>query len=56
LETINVPVPFLPSPVRSAAGKTMVVASSHGKKETEVQFQGQSVLVGVNAYIYPGQA
>jgi hypothetical protein len=48
-------VPLNPSPVRSATGKTMVVASSHGNKETEVQVQGQSVFVGVNAYIYPGR-
>jgi len=43
-----------PTPVRSATGKTLVVASSHGNKETEVLVQGQSVFVGVNAYIYPG--
>ena len=48
-------VPMNPTPVRSATGKTLVVASSHGNKETEVQVQGQSVFVGVNAYIYPGQ-
>jgi len=47
-------VPLNPTPVRSATGKTLVVASSHGNKETEVQVQGQSVFVGVNAYIYPG--
>jgi hypothetical protein len=41
--------------VRSATGKTMVVASSHGNKETEVQVQGQPVFVGVNAYLYPGR-
>ena len=48
-------VPLNPTPVRSATGKTMVVASSHGNKETEVQVQGQPVYVGVNAYIYPGK-
>jgi hypothetical protein len=48
-------VPMNPAPVRSATGKTMVVASSHGNKETEVQVQGQPVFVGVNAYIYPGK-
>ena len=46
-------VPLNPTPTRSASGKTVVVASSHGNKETEVQVQGQSVFVGVNAYIYP---
>jgi hypothetical protein len=48
-------VPMNPTPVRSATGKTLVVASSHGNKETQVQVEGQSVFVGVNAYIYPGK-
>jgi hypothetical protein len=47
-------VPMNGTPVRSATGKTLVVASSHGNKETEVQVQGRPVFVGVNAYIYPG--
>jgi hypothetical protein len=44
-------VPMNSTPVRSATGKTMVVASSHGNKETEVQVEGQPVIVGVTAYI-----
>jgi hypothetical protein len=47
-------VPLNPTPIRSATGKTLVVASSHGNKETEVEIQGKPVFVGVNAYIYPG--
>ena len=46
-------VPLNPTPTRSATGKTLVVASSHGNKETEVQVQGKTVYVGVNAYIKP---
>ena len=45
----------LTEPTPSASGKTLVVASSHGNKETEAQVQGQPVFVGVNAYIYPGK-
>ena len=45
----------LSDPTPSASGKTLVVASSHGNKETEAQVQGQPVFVGVNAYIYPGK-
>jgi hypothetical protein len=45
-------VPLNPTPVRSATGKTLVVASTHGNKETEVQVQGNPVFVGVNAYVY----
>jgi hypothetical protein len=48
-------VPLNPTPTRSATGKTLVVASSHGNKETEVQVQGKPVHVGVNAYIHPGK-
>jgi len=48
-------IPMNPTPLRSATGKTLVVASTHGNKETEVRVEGQSVFVGVNAYIYPGK-
>lgn len=48
-------VPMNGKPTPSTTGKTLVVASSHGNKETDVQVQGQSVVVGVNAYIYPGK-
>ncbi len=47
-------VPMNPTPVRSSTGKSRIIANSHGNKEVEVQVQGQSVFVGVNAYIYPG--
>ena len=45
-------VPMNPKPVRSASGKTLVVASSHGNKETEVLIEGKPVVVGVNAYVH----
>jgi len=48
-------VPLNPTPVRSTTGKTLVVASTHGNKETEVRVGGRSVFVGVNAYVYPGK-
>ena len=54
-EYLVIKVPLNPTPVRSATGKTMVVASSHGNKETEVEVQGKPVFVGVNAYVYPGK-
>lgn len=40
-------------PTRSASGKTLVVATSHGNKPTEAQVNGKPVIVGVNAYIEP---
>jgi hypothetical protein len=54
-EFLIIRVPLNPSPIRSATGKTLVVASSHGNKETDVQIQGQPVFVGINAYIYPSK-
>jgi hypothetical protein len=48
-------VPLNPTPVRSATGKTLVVASTHGNKQTEVEVGGKPVIVGLNAYVYPGK-
>ncbi len=45
-------VPLNPTPTCSATGKTLVVASSHGNKETELEVEGKAVFVGVNAYIH----
>jgi len=39
------------SPTRSASGKTLVVASSHGNQPTSAMIDGKPVIVGVNAYI-----
>jgi len=47
-------LPLNPTPVLSATGKSLVVASSHGNKQTEARVNGQPVVVGVNAYIAKG--
>jgi len=44
-------VPMNEKPEKSTSGKTLVVASTHGNKETDVVVQGRKVVVGVNAYI-----
>ena len=44
-------VPLNPVPVVSGTGKSLVVASSHGNKQTEAKVNGQPVIIGVNAYI-----
>ena len=41
----------LTDPTPSASGKTLVVASSHGNKETEPKINGKPVVIGLNAYI-----
>jgi len=51
-EYLVIRVPLNAKPTPSATGKTLVVASSHGNKQTEVEIEGKPVFVGVNAYIY----
>jgi hypothetical protein len=41
----------LRTPAPSASGKTLVVASSHGNKQTTALVDGKPIVVGVNAYI-----
>lgn len=43
----------LQHPTPSTSGKTLVVASSKGNKQTEATVEGQPVIIGLNAYIYP---
>jgi hypothetical protein len=37
--------------VPSKTGKTMIVASSSGNKETDLKIDGKTVVVGLNAYV-----
>ncbi len=46
-------IPLNRTPVPSASGKTLVVASTHGNQKTDAVIDGQTIVVGVNAYI-PG--
>jgi hypothetical protein len=41
----------LVAPRPSKSGKTLVVATTGGNKETTAKVNGQPVVVGVNAYI-----
>lgn len=41
----------LQQPTPSASGKTLVVASTRGNKQTEAVIDGKPVTLGVNAYI-----
>ncbi len=47
---IRVPLNVTPTP--SSSGKTLVIASSHGNKQTDLEIDGKPVIVGVNAYIH----
>ena len=41
----------LSDPTPSASGKTLVVASSHGNKETDAKINCKPVIIGLNAYV-----
>jgi hypothetical protein len=43
----------LEKPQLSKSGKTMIVASTHGVKTTDVQCDGRNVVVVANAFFYP---
>ena len=53
-EYLVIRIPMNPKPVPSSTGKTLVVASSHGNKQTDLEIDGKPVVVGVNAYITHG--
>jgi hypothetical protein len=44
-------IPMNTKPEKSSSGKTLVVASTYGNKETDCVVDGKKVIVGVNAYI-----
>lgn len=50
-EELVIRIKMNPRPEPSTSGKTLVVASSYGNVETDVEIQGQPLIVGVNAYI-----
>lgn len=50
-DELMIRLPLNKPPRPSATGKTLVVATSSGNKPTEATVNGQSVIVGVNAYI-----
>jgi hypothetical protein len=40
-------------PKKSASGKTMVIASTHGNIVTPAQYQGKPIILGMNCYFKP---
>jgi hypothetical protein len=53
-EYLVIRVPMNTRPTPSSTGKTLVIASSHGNKQTDLEIDGKPVVVGVNAYIQHG--
>lgn len=50
VDVLQVRIP-LQSPAPSASGKTLVVATSGGNKQTTAEVNGKQITVGLNAYI-----
>jgi hypothetical protein len=45
----------LEEPKMSGSGKTMLVASSHGVRQSKVKIDGKKVLVVANAFYHPDE-
>lgn len=43
-------IPFNKKGKASASGKSLVHATTQGNKETEVEVNGKTLVIGVNAY------
>jgi len=43
----------LEPPRSSASGKTVLIGSSHGTKQSTARLDGKAVCVNVNAFVYP---
>lgn len=53
--TLVIELPF-GSPRKSASGKTRVVASTHGRLITALEYRGKPIVVVASAYFYPNGA
>lgn len=49
IECLQITLPVSKRP--SGTGKTTIVASTNGNKQTSVEIDGKHVVIGVNAYI-----
>lgn len=50
--TLIIKLPLQSPPKPSSTGKTLMVASTNGNKQTDLTVNGKEVHIGVNAYIY----
>lgn len=55
-DELVLPIPINAKPEQSASGKTLVVASTYGNKETDCVVDGKKVVVGVNSNPRAGSA
>jgi hypothetical protein len=51
-QTLIIKLP-LQTPIRSASGKTLVVATTHGTITTEARYEKKRIVVVANAFVYP---
>jgi hypothetical protein len=48
---LTIKIPVNATPIPSASGKTLVIASSRGNLATSATVNGKPVIIGLNAYI-----
>ena len=51
-KSLIVELPLISPPKPSGSGKTQLVATTGGNKESDLVINDQNVIVGLNAYIY----
>lgn len=50
---MNVEIELNKVPVKSGSGKTMVIASTSGNRAVDATYNGEPVILGLNAYYKP---
>lgn len=50
-KNLVITLPMNATPIPSGSGKSLIVASTGGNKESEVTVNGKKVTIGCNAYI-----
>lgn len=50
-KNLVITLPMNAPPKPSTSGKSLIIASTEGNKESEIKVNGKPVIVGLNAYI-----
>ena len=52
-KTLVIEIPLQKATPSKLSGKTLVVATSHGCKTTNIRHAGRPIVVTANAFVYP---
>ena len=50
-KNLVITLPMNATPESSTSGKSLIIASTGGNKESEIKVNGKPVIIGCNAYI-----